>query len=67
MSKEVYFGKVRSKEKNQLVDFPLFSHRGKYYDFKLVKIFGEVLIQDSIGRYVPLSIKNAKKLGKLLK
>jgi len=66
MNKTVYFGKVK---RNIDEGFPLFTYKNSEYDFKLSVSNEEndIILKDSIGRYVPMAIEDAKKLVKKLK
>ena len=56
----LYFGKPR--------DFPFYTNKGKFYDFKIVlNSNDDVVISDSINRFVPIAVSDIGALIKALK
>lgn len=62
----IYFGKEKTSEVNG--GFPFFTNKGKFYDFKLVlNGHGDMVLADSINRFVPIAFSDINALIKALK
>ncbi len=62
----LYFGKKKRPEASG--GFPFFTNRGKFYDFKLVlNGHGDMVLSDSINRFVPVAFSDIGVLIKALK
>ncbi len=65
----IYFGEVSKAEAEEYEDGVFQADNKKFYDFRirLPKDYGsDVIIEDGIGRYLPLSAQNAIELFKAL-
>lgn len=62
----IYFGKEKGSTTKS--GFPFYKHSGKLYDFKVVlNDHNDMVLSDSINRFVPIAFSDINALIKALK